>query len=149
MAEESTILLSKDTIELLKKAKENSRETYNELLRKVVTLYLEAKKEQEIKKKTKDVQTKEIRLGPFIGDHDFQVRVRQAEGFLKEGHRVKLVVKFQGRQLSKKEFGYNLAKKFSESISLSGKQDVLPKWEGRLLVSFFAPAKKINAKDEN
>lgn len=111
--------------------------------------YLESKKEQEIKKKTKDVQTKEIRLGPFTGEHDFQVKVRQAEGFLKEGHRVKLVVKFQGRELSKKEFGYNVAKKFSESVSLFGKQEVLPKWEGRLLVSFFAPVKKINAKDEN
>lgn len=111
--------------------------------------YLESKKEQEIKKKTKDVQTKEIRLGPFTGEHDFQVRVRQAEGFLKEGHRLKLVIKFLGRQLSKKEFGYNLAKKFSESISLFGKQEITPKWEGRLLVSFFAPVKKQNAKDEN
>lgn len=118
--------------------------------------YLESKKEQEIKKKTKDVQTKEIRLGPFTGVHDLQIKIKQAEGFLKEGNRIKLVIKFQGRELSRKEFGYNLSKKFSETISLLAKQEMLPKWEGKLLVSFFTPANKqsfsankTNAKDEN
>ncbi len=111
--------------------------------------YSEAKKEKESKKNTKDVQTKEIRLGPFTGEHDLETRVRQAEKFLGDSDRVKVVVKFTGRELSHKEFGYTMLKKFGELIINLGEQQGLPKWEGRMLTATFAPAKKINAKDED
>lgn len=111
--------------------------------------YLEAKKGKESKKNARDVQTKEIRLGPFTGEHDLEVRVRQAQKFLGNFDRVKIVVKFTGRELSHKEFGYAMLKKFTELIANLGEQQGLPKWEGRMLTQVFAPAKKTNAKDEN
>ncbi len=78
--------------------------------------YLEAKREQQIKKKSHEVELKEIRLRPFIGEHDFRVRVNKTQDFLKSGNRIKLVVKFQGRELGKKEFGFKRTSSLNEYL---------------------------------
>jgi translation initiation factor IF-3 len=74
--------------------------------------YQEAKKEREAKKSQKNVGVKEIRLRPFIGQHDFDTRVAKAQDFLKEGNQVKIVVFFRGREITRKEFGFEVMKKF-------------------------------------
>lgn len=111
--------------------------------------YLENKRDQEIKKKTHEVEVKEIRLRPFIGNHDFEVRVKQAEGFIKEGNRLKVVVKFQGREFTKKEFGFNIIKKFTEALAKVAEPQALVHFEGRALISHFAPVKQAYAKNED
>lgn len=111
--------------------------------------YLEEKKNQQIKKKTREVTVKEIRLRPFIGQHDFEVRVQQAEEFLKNGDRLKVVVKFQGREFSRKEFGFSVIKKFTETLAQIAEPQGQVHFEGRVLVSQFAPVKKAYAKNEN
>lgn len=78
--------------------------------------YQEAKKERESKKNQKNVGVKEIRLRPFIGQHDFDTRVEQAKGFLEDGNQVKINCIFKGREITRKEFGFEMIKKFIEKI---------------------------------
>lgn len=74
--------------------------------------YQEAKKDRENRKSQKNVGVKQIRLRPFIGEHDFQTRKAKALEFLEEGNQVKINVQFKGRELAKKEFGYKVIQKF-------------------------------------
>jgi len=86
-------------------------------------------------------ETKEIRLKPFMAENDMMVKVRQAEKFLKGGDRVKLVVKFQGREITKKEFG---EKVMAQVISLLSEVSTLveaPKFLGKLLIAQVKPKK--------
>lgn len=111
--------------------------------------YLESKREQQIKKKTKEVEVKEIHLRPFIGEHDFEVRLNKAKEFLTDGDRVKIVLKFQGREISKKEFGYKIMTRLTASLAEMAKPEGLPKFEGRFLVLLLTPVKKIHAENED
>ncbi len=111
--------------------------------------YLEAKREQQIKKKAKEVEVKEIHLRPFIGEHDFEFRRNQAEEFLKSGDRVKIVVKFQGREFAKKEFGFKVINRFIEELALVAKPESAPRFEGRVLALLLTPVKKINVETQN
>ena len=96
--------------------------------------YQEAKKDRENKKNQKNVGIKEIRLRPFIGEHDFQTRKEQAVGFLKDGNQVKINVQFKGRELAKKEFGYTILNRFLNE--LNGIKVVRePHMEGKFLVA--------------
>ena len=103
--------------------------------------YLEAKKEQAERKKIKKVGLKEIRLAPFIAENDFNFRIERAEKFLKTGDKVKVVVRFHGRQMTKKEFGYELLKKAVERLSPFSKVEMEPKFVGRRLEMVFSPIK--------
>lgn len=103
--------------------------------------YQEAKKEREVKKGQKNVGVKEIRLRPFIGQHDFDTRVKQANGFLEDGNQVKLTLFFRGREITRKEFGFDVVKRFIASLE-SAKVVREPKIEGKLLVAMVVPDKK-------
>ncbi|MBU0618813.1 translation initiation factor IF-3 [Patescibacteria group bacterium] len=103
--------------------------------------YQQSKKQQTSKKK-KTQEQKEVRFSPFMAQNDFNIRIKKAEKFLKEGHRVKLAVKFKGIQLARKEFGYNLLKQAIEKLSNIAKQDSSPKMLGRLLITNLIPIKK-------
>jgi translation initiation factor IF-3 len=106
--------------------------------------FLETKKEQEEKKKNKKVETKELRLSPFTSENDLQVRVKRAEEFLKEGNRVRVVVRFRGRQLAKKEFGHEILKRLKEKLGEKARVETEPKMQGNQLEMLLGPAKKIN-----
>lgn len=103
--------------------------------------YQEAKKERESKKNQKNVGIKEIRLRPFIGQHDFDTRVDQSKEWLGDGNQVKMTVIFKGREITRKEFGFAVLKRFIEAI-----QPVRivrePHMEGRFLVAMVVPEKK-------
>ena len=86
-------------------------------------------------------ETKEIRLKPFMQENDLGVKVRQAEKFLKAGDRVKLVVKFQGRQITKKEFGENVMKQAIAGLSEVSTVAEEPKFLGKLLIAQVKPKK--------
>ncbi len=112
--------------------------------------YQESKKERELRKKAKTVDLKQLRLRPFIGDHDFEVRVAKAREFLKDGNRIKIMVQFFGREIARKEFGFKIIDKFQKSVEGFAQRDREPKFEGKTLVVYFTPVKgKKHAKDED
>lgn len=111
--------------------------------------YLESKRQQQIKKKNKEVRLKEIRLTPFIGEHDLSTRTNQAKEFLEKGNRIKVNIRFRGRELSRKNFGYELATRFTQSLAEKSQPTGAPKWEGRNLVFFLEPRRVTYAKDKN
>lgn len=105
-------------------------------------LYQEEKKKKEEKKKTKQTQTKEIRLGPFMNDHDQQVMINRGEEFLKDNNKVRLVVKFRGRQITHPEFGRNIIGKVIEELKDVSKVDRDAYFEGSQLIAILSPEKK-------
>lgn len=113
-------------------------------------LYALEKKKQEEKKKTKLTETKEVRLGPFMGENDLDVMARRARGFLEGGNKVKFVVKFSGRQITHPEFGYKILQKVFTKIEDLAKIERDAKLEGKQLSLIVAVERKIkNAKEEN
>ena len=109
-------------------------------------LYQEEKKKREEKKKAKVSETKEVRLGPFISDNDLKVMVKRAREFLVEGDKVRFVVKFRGRQVTRPEFGFATARKAIESLNDISKVERDPHMEGRQLVAILSFERK--KKDE-
>ena len=105
--------------------------------------YLEAKKRRDERKKTKNVTVKEVRLSPFMGDHDLNTRLTQAREFLKEGNQLKISVPFRGREITKKEFGMEIMKKAIENLNEFSRIIREPHFEGRVLVTMLAPYKKV------
>jgi len=105
--------------------------------------YQETKKERQGTKARQ--KTKQIRLTPFMADYDLDVRVKKALQFLSSGDRVKLVVKFRGRQIQRKEFGESLIKKALEKLAPVSNIVEAPKLIGKTLIAQIKPATK---KDE-
>lgn len=101
--------------------------------------YLESKKAKQ--EKRAKVEIKEIRLGPFISENDLQVRLRKARDFLKDGDRVRAVVKFTGRQMARTQFGQKLIERFIGELADISKVEREPRFEGRLLVAGLTPIK--------
>ncbi len=103
--------------------------------------YQEAKKERESRKNQKNVGVKEVRLRPFIGAHDFETRLAKAREFLNDGNQLKVNVLFRGREITKKEFGFALMKRF-----IAGLEQVKvvrePHLEGKVLVAMLTSSKK-------
>lgn len=103
--------------------------------------YLEAKKQREERKKQKHVSTKEVRLRPFIGVHDLRVRISQAREFLQDGNQLKISIPFRGREITRKEFGFDVLNRFLKELSEI--KVVRPgHFEGKVLVALLAPDKK-------
>ena len=101
--------------------------------------YLEAKKEREGRKKAKATQTKEVRLSPFIAQHDWEIQVKKGKQFLLDGNKLRIVVKFTGRQIGKTQFGKDLLAKTFEELKSVAKIDREAKMEGRQMVLFLSP----------
>lgn len=112
-------------------------------------LYQQEKKKREEKKKSKISETKEIRLGPFMDDHDLRVMIRRGREFLEEGDKVRLVVKFVGRQIIHPEFGREILDKVVLSLSDISKMERDPRFEGKQLITMLSPEKKKQKQDEN
>lgn len=138
-------------LEALQKAKEhgidvveiapNARPPVAKLIDFKKFKYQEAKKEREARKNQKNVGVKEIRLRPFIGAHDFDTRVAQAKEFLSEGNQVKLTLAFKGREITRKEFGFAVVKRFIEALE-AVKVVREPKMLGRVLEAMVVNNKK-------
>jgi translation initiation factor IF-3 len=106
--------------------------------------YQEAKKLKAEKKGNKGGELKEIQMTPFIGQKDYDDRVKKTQTFLSTGNKVKLSIKFQGRQISHQEFGYNLANKFKNDLAEFGAPEGEAKLMGKRLFQIFSPVKKKN-----
>ena len=105
-------------------------------------LYQESKKKNEEKKRSKVSETKEIRLGPFMNDHDLRTMIRRGTGFLEDNEKVRLIVKFMGRQIAHPEFGEKLMQKVISALSPFSKPEREPHFEGKQLIAILSPDKK-------
>lgn len=103
--------------------------------------YQEQKKERESKKNQKNVGVKEVRLRPFIGQHDFDTRLAQAQDWIQEGNQIKINVVFKGREITRKEFGNDVMKRFIDAMD-SAKLVREPHLEGKVLSAMMVPNKK-------
>ena len=98
-----------------------------------------SKKEKEARKNQRIAEVKEIRLSVNIGSHDFDTKLSHAMKFLKGGHRIKIIVKFKGREMVHVDLGEKLINRFIESCNSLGAIEKQPKLEGRNLVCFLTP----------
>jgi translation initiation factor IF-3 len=105
-------------------------------------LYQEAKKKNEEKKKSKVSETKEIRLGPFMNSHDLDTMIRRGTDFLQNNDKVRLIVKFMGRQIAHPEFGNEIMQKAITALSNISKVERPPHFEGKQLIAILTPERK-------
>ncbi|MFO3715178.1 MULTISPECIES: translation initiation factor IF-3 [Anaerococcus] len=108
--------------------------------------YDQEKKEKENKKKQKNAQLKETRFSLNIEDNDLQTKANQAKKFLNNGDKVKVSIRFRGRELGRKEPGYELMDKFKDMLGEGVQVYKKPKMEGRSLVMFLEPKGEENGK---
>lgn len=104
--------------------------------------YQEEKKSREQSKKAKSADLKEVRFTPFMGEADYQTRLKRAREFLLDGDKVRAVVVFKGRQMDSKKYGYDLLKKILEEFEDAVSVDMEPKFAGRHLAMIVSPIKK-------
>lgn len=97
-------------------------------------LYQQKKKKQEEKKGAKSSETKQIRFGPFIGDHDLDIKVKKAKEFLEDGDKVKFAVRFTGRQMGRTDIGAGVLKKVIEKLGELAKVEREMHMEGRQMI---------------
>lgn len=103
--------------------------------------YEMAKKEKESKKKQKIVTIKEVRLRPSIEEHDLTTKAKMAYKFLEGGDKVKVSVRFRGRELGHKEIGVEVIKSFIELVKDVGTPDRAPRLEGNTMIVMLDPKK--------
>lgn len=101
--------------------------------------YEQAKREKEARKNQKTVDIKEVRMGLNIDTHDLETKVGMAKKFLTGGDKVKVSVRFRGREMTHPELGRQLLDRFTEACTEVGTVDKAPKMEGRSLTVFIAP----------
>ena len=101
--------------------------------------YENQKREKDAKKKQKVIQVKEVRLSTFIEEHDIQVKANTACKFLQDGDKVKVSLRFRGRELGHTDLGKEVMEKFAELCSEYATVDKNPVMEGRVLTMFLAP----------
>ncbi len=101
--------------------------------------YQQEKRRKKAKKKHSTNALKEVRLSCRIGEHDFEVKVRKVCEFLKEGHRVKLFLRFRGREMIYKERGKAILKRVIEKIEGIGKTESAPSVSGRTIEQYLIP----------
>lgn len=105
-------------------------------------LYQLKKREKELKAKAVKMVVKEIRFGPQTDDHDYNFKLKHAEGFLKEGCKVKAYVFFKGRSILFKEQGEVLLLRFANDLEEIAKVDSMPTLEGKRMIIMLSPKSK-------
>ena len=103
--------------------------------------YEQQKKESEARKKQKTIEVKEIKFRPNTDRHDYDVKMRSVTKFLDNGDKVKITMRFRGREMAHQELGRQLLERVAEDTSEIGKIDTIPKLEGRQIVMLINPTK--------
>lgn len=101
--------------------------------------YEQSKREKENKKKQKLITIKEVRMTPKIEDHDFEVKMRSAERFLKEGDKVKVTVRFRGREIVHADLAKAMLDDLAARLGSVGLVERPPKVEGRQMIMILTP----------
>jgi translation initiation factor IF-3 len=105
-------------------------------------LYERSKRERKARKAQKSIEVKEIRLRPKTGEHDVDFKVRDAERFLKQGFKVKVRVRFRGREITYPEIGRELLQEVAERLSKVSTIESTPRMEGRSMLMILSPISK-------
>lgn len=101
--------------------------------------YEAQKKRNEARKKQKTIEVKEIKMRPSIDEHDYQVKVRNMRRFLDEGDKVKVTIRFRGRELSHQDLGMKVLDRVRDELDELSKVEQIPKMEGRQMVMVISP----------
>ncbi|MCH2325938.1 MAG: translation initiation factor IF-3 [Rhodospirillales bacterium] len=101
--------------------------------------YEAQKKANEARKKQKVIDVKEIKMRPGIDEHDYQVKMRSVRRFLDEGDKVKMTIRFRGREMAHQELGMKVLDRVREDVDELAKVEQFPKSEGRLMTMVIAP----------
>ena len=109
----------------------------------------QAKREKEARKKQHIVEIKEIRLSPGIDSNDFNTKANHAKRFLKGGDKVKVSVRFRGREVTHSSIGLDLLHRFADECAEFGSVEKNPKLEGRQMIMFLGPKKESAAKKDS
>ncbi|WP_368346384.1 translation initiation factor IF-3 [Pelagovum sp. HNIBRBA483] len=103
--------------------------------------YETQKKEAEARKKQKIIEVKEVKFRPTTDTHDYDVKMRNVFKFLDNGDKVKVTLRFRGREMAHQDLGRQLLERVAEDIKELGKVDNMPKMEGRQMVMMISPLK--------
>jgi translation initiation factor IF-3 len=101
--------------------------------------YEQQKKAAEARKKQKVIEIKEIKMRPTIDDHDYDVKMRSVRRFFDEGDKVKVTLRFRGREMAHMELGARLLDRVKQDTSTLAKVESEPRLEGRQMVMVLAP----------
>jgi len=101
--------------------------------------FLEQKKSAEARKRQKVVEIKEIKLRPGIDDHDYEVKMRSVRRFFEEGDKVKVTLRFRGREMAHQDIGFKLLLRVKAETAAIAKVEAEPLMEGRQMVMVLAP----------
>ncbi|MBQ9620292.1 MAG: translation initiation factor IF-3 [Neisseriaceae bacterium] len=104
--------------------------------------YEQAKKRDEARKKQKQIQIKEIKFRPGTDDGDYNIKMRNIRRFLADGDKVKVTLRFRGREMAHQHLGTQLLKRVEEELTEEAQVEQFPKMEGRQMVMMLAPKKK-------
>jgi translation initiation factor IF-3 len=104
--------------------------------------YQEAKRAHEAKLKQKQVQVKEVKFRPGTDENDYQIKLRNLKGFLAEGDKAKVTLRFRGREMAHQEIGMRQLERVKADLLESAVVEQWPKMEGRQLIMVMAPKKK-------
>ena len=104
--------------------------------------YQQAKKRDEAKKNQKQVQIKEIKFRPGTDEGDYQIKMRNINRFLLDGDKVKVTLRFRGREMAHQQLGAQLLERVKEDLAEVAQIESFPKMEGRQMVMMIAPKKK-------
>lgn len=103
---------------------------------------------KESKKKSSNLSVKEMKYRPKIGPGDFDTKTRKVEGFLGEGHKVKVTIMFRGREMQHPELGRKILDRVAETVDHVGKVEFHPRQDGRNMVMVLAPDKQAQARHQ-
>ncbi|HML09604.1 MAG TPA: translation initiation factor IF-3 [Stellaceae bacterium] len=101
--------------------------------------YEEQKKKNEAKKKQKVIEVKEIKFRPSIDDHDYDVKMRSMQKFIGEGDKVKVTMRFRGRELAHQELGMDVLMRVKDDLDPIAKVEQFPRMEGRQMTMVVSP----------
>jgi translation initiation factor IF-3 len=101
--------------------------------------YEEQKRRNEARKKQKVIEVKEIKLRPGIDDHDYEVKMRSMLKFIEEGDKVKVTMRFRGRELAHQELGMNVLMRVRDDLDKVAKIEQTPRMEGRQMTMVMSP----------
>ncbi len=104
--------------------------------------FQEQKKAAEARKKQRVIEIKEIKLRPMIDDHDYEVKMRAAKRFFEEGDKVKVTLRFRGREMDHQDLGYKLLLRVKSEMAEIAKVELEPRSEGRQIIMIMSPKGK-------
>jgi translation initiation factor IF-3 len=104
--------------------------------------YEQQKRESEAKKKQKVIEVKEVKFRPNTDQHDYDVKLRNVVRFLEKGDKVKVTLRFRGREMAHQNLGRELLQRVAEDVKEIGKVENMPKMEGRQMIMMIGPVTK-------